>query len=355
VNRNNLKQVTINFTVILACPESRDSRQAGETYRKNYYSFAMTKTQGFLLINKPLNYTSFDVIACLRKILNIKKIGHTGTLDPLATGLMVIGVGQATRFLEFHTGHSKEYIAEVTFGKTSETYDAEGPLEDTGVHAKIPRLEIEKALENFRGEIEQIPPKYSALKINGQKYCNLVRQGKEVDIEIKKRKVEILYCEILDYEWPILRLKIGCSSGTYIRSIAHDLGSILACGGYLSGLNRTKVEDFDIQDSKSLEEVSEKDFMALNAGLSFPHLELNMEDIQKLQHGQKLSSLCHSREGGNLDQQRKPEESFPPSLSKGDISKSQYLQVFHNNHFYGVVEEVDSLFKPKKMTLGEME
>lgn len=280
---------------------------------------------GFLLINKPLHWTSFDVIAVLRKKLNIKRIGHTGTLDPLATGLMVIGVGEATKFLEFHTGHNKEYIAEITFGAASETYDSEGPLQSTMINDQlsISREDIENTInKHFLGEIEQVPPKYSALKINGEKYCNLVRQGKEVDIEAKKRKITIFENEILRFEYPQLTLRIACSTGTYIRSIAHDLGQALGCGGYLSALHRTQVDIFRVEDAKDPKEIETSDFLALNSGLEFETLNIDESTLKRLQVGQKIE--IPNRENA-------------------------FVKVYKNDTFYGVAEIRDGFLRAKKI------
>ena len=286
---------------------------------------------GFLLVNKPLNWTSFDVIAKIRKKFNIKKVGHTGTLDPLATGLMVIGLGTATRFLEFHVGHNKEYEAEVTFGAISETYDAEGPISPSEI-TKEPKLEdIQQCIDkSFLGEIEQIPPKYSALKINGEKYCNLVRQGKEVDIEAKKRRITIFENEIISYEWPKLKIRVKCSSGTYIRSIANDLGEALGCGGYLSGLHRTMVEDFEIKDAKVVESLTEQDLLPFESGLEFEKIELNEEAIQRLKFGQRI----------NL------EETPITNSEERDL-----FQIFLKNTFCGIAEIQKGVLKPKKMVI----
>jgi tRNA pseudouridine55 synthase len=282
--------------------------------------------QGFLLINKPINYTSFDVIACLRKIFNMKKIGHTGTLDPLATGLMVVALGQATRFLEFHVSHTKEYQVEITLGQVSETYDAEGPITSTNFSGDISLEDIQTTLQTFEGTTEQIPPKYSALKINGKKLCNLARKGIDIDTSIKKRKIMISNISLLSFQWPILKIHVACSSGTYIRSIASDIGTKLGCGAYLSNLYRNKVDTFDIDKAQTLKTVSEMDLLPLNTGLLFPKIELDMDIIQRLQYGQKIRKVI-------------------------DIPDAEYFQVFHNDIFYGVIEYTNNLLRPKKMVL----
>jgi len=298
----------------------------------------LSEINGFLLVNKPLNFTSFDVIAKVRKAFNIKKVGHTGTLDPLATGLMVIGIGRATRFLEFHTGHTKEYEAEITFGSTSETYDNEGPLTQLKITNYELRIEDIKSciVKNFLGEIEQIPPKYSALKINGEKYCNLTRRGIEVDIEAKKRKITIYENDIIDFSWPKLKLRIKCSSGTYIRSIAHDLGKTLKCGGYLSGLNRTMVENFKLEDAKKIEDISKNNLLPFDVGLDFKRVNLNKKSVQKLQYGQKLNLKTLLSESD-----------YNSNLSK--IKNDKFVQIYLDNEFQGIAEISGDILKAKKM------
>jgi len=290
----------------------------------------MQNVSGFLLIDKPLHYTSFDVIRDVRKYFQIKKVGHTGTLDPLATGLMCIGIGQATRFLEFHVGHTKEYIAEITFGAVSETYDAEGPVCVSENKKQIIKGDIEAVLDMFRGEIEQIPPKYSALKINGQKLCNLVRAGKEVDVSIKKRKVTLFKNEILEFDEESQKLKlcISCSSGTYIRSIAHDLGQVLECGAYLSALQRTKIDDFCLENAHKLSDLKKDFLLPFESGLDFPVLQIHAEQSKQLHYGQVLET-----------------SEFSVKFTE------QYYQVFLDEEFHGVVEYKKGRVYPKKMTL----
>ncbi len=241
---------------------------------------------GFLLINKPTGITSFDVVRKLRKILNLRKIGHAGTLDPLAEGLMILALGEGTKLLEFLLKENKTYEAEVTLGKESDTYDAEGVLKNISAK-EISNGELKKALQKFRGKIQQIPPKYSALKINGQKAYELARQGKEV--EMKVRDVEVFGIEILEYIYPTLKLKIDCSTGTYIRSIAHDLGQELKVGGYLTKLKRTKIGKYVLGNSVSLEEVEVAKILPLEWGVA----DLNQIDIASgeaklLKNGQQI-------------------------------------------------------------------
>ena len=220
---------------------------------------------GLLVINKPKTWTSFDVVAKIRNKLNVKKVGHTGTLDPMATGVLVLCLGKATKLAQQITDTNKEYIAEITFGATSTTDDADGEI--SNLKSQIsnitsPGLEkIMQALKKFTGSIMQVPPNFSAKKIKGQRAYKLAREGKEVKLE--PRKVTINEIEILDYKWPILSLRIACGKGTYIRSIARDLGQELGVGGYLTALQRTKVGQYTIDQSISIEGAEEKDIILI--------------------------------------------------------------------------------------------
>ncbi|NGX56271.1 MAG: tRNA pseudouridine synthase B [Candidatus Anoxychlamydiales bacterium] len=209
--------------------------------------------EGIVLVNKSINKSSFSIIAQLRKILNVKKIGHAGTLDPLATGLMIILVGKKyTRQASLFTNHEKEYIAKIHLGYTTKSYDSEMELIKKSDY--IPSLdEIEKILEEFQGEVLQTPPMFSAKKIKGKRLYKLARQ----DIEVFREPISInLKTTLISYSYPFLELKITCSKGTYIRSIANDLGIKLNTGAYLYNLTRTKSGKFDLKDAISQDELS---------------------------------------------------------------------------------------------------
>lgn len=201
--------------------------------------------QGILLINKPKGKTAFSLVAALRKILHVKKIGHAGTLDPFATGVMVMLIGrQFTRLSDEFLCKDKEYIAQIQLGTTTDTYDCDGKILKQSPY--IPsQEEIINILQKFQGEIEQIPPMYSAKKVNGKKLYELARKGKEV--ERKPAKIN-LSTHLLGYEYPFLNLRIKCSKGTYIRSIAFDLGELLGCGGHLSSLQRIRSGSYNIEE-----------------------------------------------------------------------------------------------------------
>ena len=257
---------------------------------------------GFINVNKPSGMTSHDVVSVLRKLLNIKKIGHTGTLDPMANGVLPIAVGDATRLIEY-LSDDKEYIATVKFGESTDTYDKEGNI--TFQSDKIvEKNELEDALCQFRGEIFQKPPIYSALKKNGKKLYEYAREGK--DVEIEARKVVIEKLELISFENNIAELKIKCSKGTYIRSIANDLGEVLSCGAHLIGLTRTIAGDFLIENSVTIDDIkiSENKLKFIENPLNyFSHvnkLEVNDSEVLKIKNGQNFYSKSFTKFNNEL-------------------------------------------------------
>jgi len=219
---------------------------------------------GIFVINKPKDWTSFDVVAKIRNKLNVKKVGHTGTLDPKATGVLVLCVGQGTQLVQKLTGLDKEYICAITLGATSATDDVEGEIIPFPGASEVPLSEIEKILKDFTGTFPQLPPNFSAKKIKGKKAYELARQGKEIALE--PSQVTVNNIEVLDYKWPVLKLKIQCGKGFYVRSLARDLGKKLGVGGYLSDLQRTKVGHFTIESAINIEQADVTTILPLSAG-----------------------------------------------------------------------------------------
>lgn len=210
---------------------------------------------GIVIMDKPAGWTSMDVCAKLRGILKTKKIGHAGTLDPMATGVLPVFVGQATRAVSFAEGGEKEYVAGLRLGRTTNTQDTEGQTL-TQSPVTVGREELEAVLPRFTGEISQIPPMFSAIKINGQKLYDLARQGKEV--ERKARAVTIFALEVVEQvsETDYI-LRIRCSKGTYVRTLCHDIGQALGCGGCMFSLRRTMAAGFTLDESVTLEQMQE--------------------------------------------------------------------------------------------------
>jgi len=219
----------------------------------------LNKNSGFILIDKPLGRSSHSIVGQLRRITQIKKIGHAGTLDPRATGLLILAIGREfTRQIDKFVKMDKVYEAEIFLGKTTDTYDSEGQILSEYNGSKIKRRDLKIALKKFTGPQLQIPPMYSAKKINGQKLYDLARR--DIEIERTPSKITIYKIKILKYSWPILKLRIACSSGTYIRSIAYDLGQELGCGAYLSALRRTKIAKFKVNQAQPIDNINEKNW-----------------------------------------------------------------------------------------------
>lgn len=220
-----------------------------------------SKTQGYLkeglilAVYKPGRLTSHDIIDQLRKVTGIRRIGHAGTLDPLAQGVLVVGIGRAaTKQLGKFLTADKDYRAEITFGKSTDTYDAEGKVIDTSdCWQQLTQKQVEGGLKNFIGPIEQRPPPYSAKKVAGRKAYEIARGGEQP--RLKPALVTINSIKLLDWQPPRLTIKVRCSSGTYIRSLADDLGKVLLCPAHLSALTRTRVGKFKIGDSIRLDEL----------------------------------------------------------------------------------------------------
>ena len=208
---------------------------------------------GILIIDKPAGWTSMDVCAKLRGILGERRVGHGGTLDPMATGVLPVFVGSATRAVEFAENSCKEYVAGLRLGLTTNTQDITGETL-AARPADVGPEELEAALEGFRGELLQIPPMYSAVKIQGQKLYELARMGREV--ERRPRPVVIYALELLERTGPAdYRLRVRCSKGTYVRTLCHDIGAALGCGGCMSSLRRTEAAGFTIEQAVTIEEV----------------------------------------------------------------------------------------------------
>ena len=208
---------------------------------------------GIINVYKEKGFTSHDVVAKLRGIVGQKKIGHTGTLDPDATGVLPVCLGKATKLCDLLTDKNKTYEAVLLLGKTTDTQDITGEVLEEKSTEALTEEKVREAIEGFIGDYEQIPPMYSALKVNGKKLYELAREGKV--IERKARPVKILDIQILEIDLPKVRMEVSCSKGTYIRTLCHDIGEKLGCGGCMESLIRTRVSTFQIKDAKTLAEI----------------------------------------------------------------------------------------------------
>lgn len=252
---------------------------------------------GVCLVNKPVGYSSRYVLVKACEKLGLpdpSKVGYAGTLDPLASGLLILLSGVARKLQDYFTQHSKEYIGTVFFGASSETDDRDGPIH-LHPNPKIPSLEeVSLSLESFQGKIWQKPPKYSAIKIQGKRSHKIARSGES--IELKAREVKIFSLQILDYEYPRLSLKIHCSAGTYIRSLARDLGNLLECDGYLESLCRISCGSFSLDNALPLEQLMPESLIPLQEILkNHPKLILPRSCWSKIRNKQfiEISESSH--------------------------------------------------------------
>ncbi len=250
---------------------------------------------GMLIVDKPTGMTSHNVVSIIRKGTGLRRIGHTGTLDPRASGVLVVLIGPAVRLSEYLVCDKKGYEAMIRFGSVSDTYDGDGNVIQTGREAPEDEEEIMDAMADFVGEIVQVPPAYSAIKIHGQKAYDLARKGQDVDL--KPRNITVYSFDFIEYARPELTADIICSSGTYIRSIAHDLGQKLGCGAYLSGLRRTMSGKFTLRDAipladlqKSFEDNTWYQYLipAAEALNEYEEVILSIEDEADILHGRRI-------------------------------------------------------------------
>jgi tRNA pseudouridine55 synthase len=254
---------------------------------------------GVLVVVKPAGPTSHDVVALVRRLTGVKRVGHGGTLDPFASGVLPVFVGHATRIVEYHMADEKAYRAVMVFGARSTTDDLDGEL-TPGEGSPPAREAVEAALERFRGPIEQVPPAHSAVRVAGRHAYELARHGERP--ELRPRQVEIRHLELVEWqdhaERPIATLEIRCSAGTYIRALARDLGEALGSGAYLGALTRTASGPFRIEDGHSLEDVRaalaegrvRELLLAPDTGLTFPSVVLPADELGLLARGQQIRS-----------------------------------------------------------------
>ena len=287
----------------------------------------MTDIAGVLNIDKSAGMTSHDVVNRVRRVAQTRRVGHAGTLDPLATGVLLLCLGRATRLVEYLVGQPKVYEAEIRLGQTTNTYDADGEVVQERPLTFSPQ-DLENALAQFRGEIEQVPPMFSAIKQDGQPLYKLARQGKEV--ARKTRQVTIFDLSVLAWDAPHLTVRVACSSGTYIRSLAHDLGEVLGCGGHITQLRRTAVGDFWVDTAVSLDDLSPENIsshlLPLDTAVAhLPRLDLTIQESDDLLQGKQTSS---------------PSPHSPQTLARAYNPQAEFI---------GVVTATNDGWRAKKM------
>jgi tRNA pseudouridine55 synthase len=256
---------------------------------------------GVLVVDKPVGLTSHDVVQIIRRGTGIRRAGHTGTLDPRASGVLVVLIGPAVRLSEYVSASDKRYQATIRLGSSTDTYDAEGTITGSSSLEDVTEEKFEEILQQFVGEIEQVPPPYSAIKVKGKKAYEMAREGEEVDLE--PRKIHVYSLEVLEWAPPEVVVDVYCSSGTYVRSLANDLGLKLGCGAHLVGLRRTKSGRFTLRDAVPLRRLQE----AFDAGNWYRHLipaaealadwpmvELNGDQVELVRHGHRVPADSES-------------------------------------------------------------
>ena len=268
---------------------------------------------GVLVVDKPVGMTSHDVVQVIRKGSNIRRAGHTGTLDPRASGVLVVLIGPAVRLSEYVAASDKRYQAVIQLGTTTDTYDADGKTTSSS-DIQVSEELFNEELQKFVGEIEQVPPPYSAIKVQGRKAYEMARAGEEV--ELMPRIIHVHSLEVLEWAPPEVVIDISCSSGTYVRSLAHDLGGKLGCGATLTGLRRTKNGRFTLRDAVPLRKLNEAFadgtwyqylIPAAEALSDWPTIELSVDQVDAIRHGHRipadskeLAKVCGVSEQGEL-------------------------------------------------------
>ncbi len=260
-----------------------------------------TPLGGVLNVDKPAGCTSHDVVGRVRRLAGLRQVGHAGTLDPMATGVLVLCLGRATRLLEYLTGQPKTYLAEVTLGVATNTYDAEGEVVSRQPAPALTREHIDRALDAFRGAIMQRPPAFSALKRDGVPLYQRARAGE--DLVVEPRPVTVYDLALLQVDGATLRFYIRCGAGTYVRSIAHDLGQTLGCGAHLSALRRTAIGPFTVENAATLERLAEPGALAAAmlpadaAVAHLPRIDVSGGDAVRLLHGQFVAEAAPQTPG----------------------------------------------------------
>jgi tRNA pseudouridine55 synthase len=250
---------------------------------------------GVLVVDKPIGLTSHDVVQIIRRGTGIRRAGHTGTLDPRASGVLVVLIGPAVRLSEYVSASDKRYQATIQLGRSTDTYDSEGTVTKATPVENISEEQFNEILQGYVGEIQQVPPPYSAVKVKGKKAYEMARKGQPVDLE--PRIINVFNLEILEWEPPEVVIDVYCSSGTYVRSLANDLGDSLGTGAHLIGLRRTKSGQFTLRDAVSLRRLKESfdagdwyQFLipAADALGDWPMIELNPDEVELVRHGHRI-------------------------------------------------------------------
>ena len=285
-------------------------------------------TEGVLVIDKPPGMTSHDVVDRIRKTFGIKKVGHAGTLDPDATGVLVLGLGRATRILSYAQAGPKAYSAVGTLGVQTSTLDASGEVIDTRP-VGVTEGDVRAAAERFVGDIEQIPPMVSAVKVGGERLYKKARRGEEVDR--KPRRVTIHELEVVSFESPDVELSVRCSAGTYVRTLVADIGNELGCGAHLKSLRRTEAAGFSVTDAVPLDEAGTEHLRPVaDAVRQLAHVEVDADTARRVRHGPRL-----------------------PAPGRDDLAQDQAIALVRGDELIAVYKRRDNELVPDRVLSGD--
>lgn len=282
---------------------------------------------GLIIIDKPVGPSSHDVVQHVRRLSGVRRVGHAGTLDPLASGVLLVCVGQATRLIEYLVGHDKTYETTIRLGQSTTTYDSEGEITRERPVA-VSESQLQAALSAFRGPIRQTVPPFSAVKRGGRPLYKAARRGEAVELPVRDVVIHVL--DIITFDPPFVTLQVICSSGTYIRSLAHDLGEALECGGHVVALRRTGVGDFSLEEAVALDALTADNLAAHlrspeSAVRQLPRLDVDAEEARRLMLGQRLPA--------------------DPARWVGPIARVYGP----GDRFLGVITVIEDVWQPRKM------
>ena len=303
----------------------------------NFRTDIKNSISGVLVIDKPIGYTSHDIVQIVRRGTKIRRVGHTGTLDPRASGVLVVLIGPSVRLSEYISASDKRYQAVIHLGSSTDTYDSEGVVTQSDVEMDVDEATFEEALQTFSGEISQVPPPYSAVKVHGRKAYEMARKGEKV--ELAPRTITVYNLETLEWAPPEAVVDVFCSSGTYIRSLAHDVGEKLGCGAHLIGLRRTKSGQFTLREAiplKKLNDAFEQNtwyqylIPAAKALSDWHTVELDQEKVELIRHGHRIPA---------------EDESEYPAMASGITAQGELVALLE-------FDEAKKEWKPKKVFMS---
>ena len=290
--------------------------------------------QGIINVYKPQEFTSHDCVAIVRRVSGVKKTGHTGTLDPMATGVLPVCIGKATRVIQYMDEDTKEYICTMKLGLRTDTLDVWGSVLEEKPALSVTKEEAVQVLKTFEGRISQTPPKYSAIKVNGKKLYEYARAGK--DVEIKPREVVIHKIDVLDVTGETIKFKMCCGKGTYVRSVCDDAGRIFGCGAAMSSLVRSRNGMFSIDDAVDIRDIKE---------MTADELEKLLTRMDDAVSFRKI--YVSGKAAEDLTDGKRPQAG--QASDAGSLNENEKLRIYHNDDFIGICRYEDGLIIPEKI------